>query len=93
MDSRKKKLGSSRTPPRGRTYRFVGIQIENCRDTNPGKKNVAIQIKVKYVEIQIKVKNVEIQIKVRVDRIVIEDGTTIPPTMEEMEERRARKDL
>ena len=71
-------------PPRGRTFRFVGIQLEHCRDTNPGKKNVAIQIKVK---------NVEIQIKVRVDRIVIEDGTTIPPTMEEMEERRARKDL
>ena len=62
-------------PPRGRTFRFEGIQIENCRDTNPGKKNV------------------EIQIKVRVDRIVIEDGTTIPPTMEEMEKRRARKDL
>ena len=62
-------------PPRGRTFRFVGIQIKNCRNTNPGKKNV------------------EIQIKVRVDRIVIEDGTTIPPTMEEMEERRARKDL
>ena len=25
-------------PPRGRTFRFLGIQIENCRDTNPGKK-------------------------------------------------------
>ena len=57
-------------------------------------KNVEIQIKVKNVEIQIKVKkNVEILFKVRVDRIVIEDGTTIPPTMEEVEERRARKDL